>query len=69
MQFEEEIETRPLPPVGSVTFIPNHLTKAIVGLGISLVTGIYGVVQLARHQNDLILDAIDERKLLTKDDS
>ena len=69
MEFEEEIETRPLPPVGTVTFIPNHLTKAIVGLSISLLTGIYGVVQLVRHQNDLLLDAVEERELLTKEDS
>lgn len=68
MQFEEEIDV-PRPPVGSVTFIPNHLTKAIIGLSISLLTGIYGVVQLARHQNDLLLDSIDERELLTKEEA
>jgi hypothetical protein len=69
MLFEEEIEARPLPPGGTVTFIPNHLAKAIIGLSISLMTGIYGVVQLARHQNDLLLDAVDERELLTKEES
>lgn len=63
--FEEEVEpygpSQSLPPVGTVQFIPSPLTKGIIGLAASLVCGIYGVVQLGRYQNDLLLDSMEER--------
>lgn len=68
--LDEELEpferTGPLPPVGTVTFVPNHLAKAIVGFTAMMVSGIYASVQMGRHQNELLLDELEQRELTVK---